>query len=150
LPIFLHSPENYAIILTLIVSGILLTLMFTAIALLISSKFDDKTMGLGIAFLFWFGFSFLYDGLILLIAILFQNYPLEYPLIVLSFLNPIDLARIVVMLKLDSAALMGYTGAVFENFFGHNFGLILSLFILIIWSILPYLTAFRIFRKKNF
>ena len=33
-------------------------------------------------------------------------------------LNPVDLGRVLLLLQFDSAALMGYTGAVFERFFG--------------------------------
>lgn len=39
-------------------------------------------------------------------------------MIVLSALNPIDLGRILVLLKMDVAALLGYTGAVFRQFLG--------------------------------
>lgn len=30
--------------------------------------------------------------------------------------NPIDLSRVLILLKLDISALLGYTGAVFNNF----------------------------------
>ncbi len=36
----------------------------------------------------------------------------------LSALNPIDLSRILILLQLDVSAMMGYTGAVFKDFFG--------------------------------
>jgi hypothetical protein len=43
-------------------------------------------------------------------------------MIILSALNPIDLGRILFLMKFDIAALMGYTGAVFQRFFGSGLG----------------------------
>jgi Cu-processing system permease protein len=63
----------------------------------------------------WFYFSLIYDGLLLFFLFQFSDYPLEKAMIVLSSLNPIDLGRILILLKLDIAALMGYTGAVFDE-----------------------------------
>jgi hypothetical protein len=57
----------------------------------------------------WFYFALIYDGLILLILFSFSDYPLEKITLLLSALNPIDLGRISIMLKMDVSALMGYT-----------------------------------------
>ncbi|MGA2298643.1 MAG: ABC transporter permease subunit [FCB group bacterium] len=150
LPLTIHNPENFAMLFTMLASGGLLTMMFTGTAICIASYFEDKAMGLGAAILLWFFFAFIYDGLILIFTITFQDFPLETPLIAISFINPIDLARILVMLKLDTAALMGYTGAVFQKFFGQTTGIILSFSMLIIWIIIPTALGYNIFRKKNF
>ncbi|MEI6817941.1 MAG: ABC transporter permease, partial [Bacteroidota bacterium] len=69
--------------------------------------------------------------------------------IVLASLNPIDLGRIIILLKLDISALMGFTGAVYKEFFGSNFGLIYSISIMIVWIILPLSISIKIFKKKN-
>jgi Cu-processing system permease protein len=79
-----------------------------------------------------------------------QSYPIERTLIVLSMLNPIDLSRIVVLLQLDIAALLGYTGAVFQRFIGTALGVALSLSSLVVWIVLPLLLALRTFRRKDF
>jgi Cu-processing system permease protein len=64
-------------------------------------------------------------------------------------LNPIDLARIVILLKLDVSAMMGYTGAFYQNFFGSGGGIIYSLLIMIVWILLPLLIAHRKFCLKD-
>jgi Cu-processing system permease protein len=76
----------------------------------------DKARGIGAALLLWFYFALIYDGIVLLILFTFSDYPLEKLTLLLSALNPIDLGRIFIMLKMDISALMGYTGALYEDF----------------------------------
>jgi Cu-processing system permease protein len=64
-------------------------------------------------------------------------------------LNPIDLSRIIVMLTFDYAALMGYTGAVFQKFFGSSLGVILSSIMLLVWIIVPFLLGSWMFSRKD-
>jgi Cu-processing system permease protein len=64
-------------------------------------------------------------------------------------LNPIDLARIIIILKLDLSALMGYTGAFYKNFFGSSVGVIYSILFLVIWTLAPLLLAMRRFVSKD-
>jgi Cu-processing system permease protein len=92
----------------------------------------------------------LYDGLILLVVTLFAEYPLERPLIGLTLLNPVDLGRVLLLLRFDVAALMGYTGAVFERFFGTGWGTIVAVGALVLWTVLPYILSLRRFRTKDF
>jgi len=74
---------------------------------------------------------------------------LEKFTLVLSSLNPVDLGRIYIMLHMDVSALMGYTGAVYKDFFGSNIGLLYTLGIMLIWAIAPLLLSLRSFRKKD-
>ena len=71
-------------------------------------------------------------------------------MIVLSALNPIDLGRILFLMKFDIAALMGYTGAVFQRFFGSSLGIIISFACLFIWIFVPLFLSNRFFKKKDF
>ena len=72
------------------------------------------------------------------------------PLIVpLAALNPIDLSRILVMLKIDLAALLGYTGAVYQQFFGSLGGMFISFALLLLWISLPAWSAVRAFARKD-
>ncbi|RMH72788.1 MAG: hypothetical protein D6675_03840 [Gemmatimonadetes bacterium] len=134
----------------LLMSGVFLTLIFTALAFLTAAILSDKTKGFGVAILVWLFFVVIYDGLILLTVFIFADYPLEQPLIILSLFNPIDLARILMLLSLDISALMGYTGAVFNKFLGSTWGMALSIFCLALWSILPYIAASRQFQDEDF
>lgn len=139
-----------SVTLTLIATASLLTFIYTAIAFFLAHFFDDKAAGLGISIVVWLFFAVFYDGLLLFISYFLSDYPLEMPLIILSILNPIDLGRIAVMLKLDMAALMGYTGAIFENFFGSFIGTLVTFGGLLIWIALPLSFARLVFSKKNF
>jgi Cu-processing system permease protein len=94
-------------------------------------------------------FSIVYDGLILFLLQVFQDYPIEKLALGLTLVNPIDIGRILTVLKFDISALMGYTGAVFENFFGKNIGIIVSFIVLIIWFILPFTFGLRKFYNKD-
>ncbi len=133
----------------IIISGITLTLIFISLAVLGSVATRDKAKGIGIALMLWFYFSIIYDAMILGILFVFSDYPLDKAVIVLASLNPIDLGRIIILLKLDISALMGFTGAVYKQFFGSSFGLIYTMAIMILWIIIPMLFAIRIFMKKN-
>ena len=64
--------------------------------------------------------------------------------------NPIDLARVLILLRLDVSALMGYTGAVFERFFGSTGGALLASLALVMWTGVPLLLGARRFQRKDF
>ena len=135
--------------LLLVAIGAALTVIFSAIAVLGSVVMRDKARGIGLAILAWFYFSLLYDGLVLFLLFQFSDYPLEKPAIVLSALNPIDLGRVIVLLRLDSSAMMGYTGAVFSSVFGNAGGIFLAFGILLLWMVFPLWGAVRRFKHKD-
>jgi len=133
----------------LLLSGWLLTFVFVALAFLSSVATRDKAKAIGIAMMFWFYFSLIYDGFILYMIYSFSDYPLEKVTLALVSLNPIDLARIIILLKLDVSALMGYTGAFYKDFFGSFWGLTYSILFLAIWTLLPLYLALRKFVRKD-
>jgi Cu-processing system permease protein len=147
LPILIYNPSPSGVL--LIVTGVALTIIFVALAVLASVVTRDKARGIGIAILLWFYFALLYDGLVLFLLFQFSDYPLEKPSIVLSSLNPIDLGRILVLLKLDVSAMMGYTGAVFKTFFGGATGALYAGSVLLLWMALPLWLAVRRFNRKD-
>jgi Cu-processing system permease protein len=134
---------------TLLFSGLMLTLVFVSLAFLSSVLTRDKAKAIGIALLFWFYFSLIYDGLLLWIIYSFADYPLEKVTLALIAFNPVDLARIVMLLQLDISALMGYTGAFYKNFFGSSSGILFSAGILVIWVLVPLWIALRVFTRKD-
>ena len=117
---------------------------------MIALRNENKIKGFGLALLTWLFFAVIYDGLFLLILIWFREYPLETASIGLAMFNPIDLSRILILLKLDISALMGYTGAVFQKFLGSGAGMMLSLGALLLWIILPTLGIRRVALRKDF
>jgi Cu-processing system permease protein len=134
---------------TLLFSGLMLTLVFVSLAFLSSVLTRDKAKAIGIALLFWFYFSLIYDGLLLWIIYSFADYPLEKVTLALIAFNPVDLARIVMLLQLDISALMGYTGAFYKNFFGSSLGILFSAGILVLWVLMPLWIALRVFTRKD-
>lgn len=131
--------------------GLLLTLLFTALGFILGLRyFDDKVKGLGFALVGWLFLAVLYDGLVLLFVFVMGDYPIEKSILALSLLNPIDLARIVVLLKFEISALMGYTGAVFSRFFGTMLGIGVAGCMLLLWTGLPLWRGLKLFGNKDF
>ncbi len=135
---------------TLILAGVLLTFTFTGIAFLIGIKNENRLKGFGTAILVWLFMAFIYDGILLILLLVFEAYPLEKMAIALSILNPIDLSRILIMLKLDISAMMGYTGAVFNKFFGTYLGITVSIITLLVWCAWPLVMIIITGKKKDF
>jgi len=136
--------------LSLIFSGVLLAIIFTAFAYMISIYNTDKLRGIGISFLAWLVFTIIYDGMFLMYLMVFGEYPVERHAIAIALLNPIDMARIVTMLKLDIAALLGYTGAVFKSFFGSGVGLTLTSLATLFWAVVPFIFISIKGKKRDF
>ena len=134
---------------TMIITGILLSIIFVAIAMLSTVKTRDKAKGIGAAIMLWLYFSLLFDGFVLFLLFQFADYPMEKFMIGVSAFNPIDLSRILILLQLDVSAMMGYTGAVFKDFFGTYTGLLFSFSVLLFWIILPIWYSTRKFNTKD-
>ena len=134
----------------LILCGSMLTAIFTGLAFLISILFEDRIKGFGIAILVWLLAAVIYDGLFLAFLVVFNDYPLEKATIGLTLFNPIDLSRIMILLRLETAALLGYTGAVFNKFFGTFQGTLFSFLALLLWILIPLLLFLRKVQHKDF
>jgi Cu-processing system permease protein len=135
--------------LTLLKSGVILTLVFSSLAFLSSVITRDKAKAIGIAILFWFYFALIYDAFLMWVVYSFSDYPLEKTTLALISLNPVDLARILMIMKLDISALMGYTGAFYKDFFAGNMGTIFATTILLFWILIPLYSSLRLFERKN-
>lgn len=147
IPILLY--EATATGFMMLATGMLLSVIFVSVAMLAAVLTRDKAKGIGVTILLWLYFALIFDGLVLFILFQFADYPLEKLMLAVSAFNPIDLSRILILLKLDVSALMGYTGAIFKNFFGTQTGLILAFFVLILWIFLPLWLSVRKFGRKD-
>ena len=147
IPIILYSPTDTGLI--MLGMGLILSVIFVAIAMLAVVTTRDKAKGIGVAILLWLYFSLLFDGLVLFILFQFQDYPMEKVMVVISGLNPIDLGRILILLKMDISALMGYTGAIFKDYFGTGIGFALALTVMFLWMIIPTWLSTRKFSRKD-
>ncbi len=147
MPILIYHADATGLM--MILMGLFLTVVFVSIAMLAAGLTRDKAKGIGVSILLWLYFSLIFDALVLFFLFQFQDYPLEKIMVVLSFLNPIDLSRIQILLQMDISALMGYTGAVFREFFGNNTGIILSILGLILWIIFPLMISLKKFNRRD-
>jgi len=147
-PLLVYGASSTSIY--LIAAGVLLSFIFTALSFLSSVINKDKAKGMGTSLIIWFFLSIIFDALVLAVYFFFNDYPLEKVTIVMAALNPVDLARIMILLRLDISALMGYTGATLQNFFGSGFGTLFSIGFLFVWAVVPTFLSLRIFNRKNF
>jgi Cu-processing system permease protein len=146
-PVLLYAASATGFILLGV--GVALTVLFTAIAFLGAVATRDKARGIGLALLVWFYFALLHNGIMLLVMLFFEEYPLEKPTMAMIALNPIDLGRVIVLLHMDVSAMMGYTGALMKDILGTATGISSAAGILVLWAALPVLLSLRIFRKKD-
>ena len=147
IPVLIFADTATALM--LLATGAFLTVIFVALAFLSSILTRDKAKGIGISVLLWLYFALLFDGLVLFLFFQFSDYPIEKAVVLLSALSPIDLCRILILLHLDESAMMGYAGAIFRNYFGTQWGLVLSFALLAIWIIVPFLISLTRFKKKD-
>ncbi len=147
IPILLFIPNMTGA--TLILDGTLLTLIFVSLAMLCAVITRDKAKGIGISVILWLFYTLIFDALVLIFIFQYSDYPIEKLMIAVSCINPIDIARILVLLQIDLSALMGYTGAIFKEFFGSTIGFGITIFILLLWSAIPLLISLKLFQKKD-
>lgn len=134
----------------LLISGTLLTFTFVALSMNVALFNTNKVKGFGYAILMWLFYSVIYDGLFLISLVVLDDYPLDSFALIASLFNPIDLSRIMILLNLDISALLGYTGALFQKFFGTSSGLIISFSALVFWIVMPTISLVWKSSKKDF
>jgi Cu-processing system permease protein len=147
IPLFVFADSIIAIMMTAI--GCIISIVFVAIAFLCSILSRDKAKGIGFSILLWLYFSLLFDGLVLFLLFQLSDYPIEKMMVGIIATSPIDLARILILLHLDVSAMMGYTGAIFKDFFGTTLGLTIAFTLLILWIATPFAISLRIFKNKD-
>lgn len=143
-------PEFAGMLLLLLAAGVALTAIFGALAILVAGLVEDRLRGLAIALGVWLLLTVVYDGMVLWITMAFRDVPLVQPLLVLTFANPVDLARVMLLLQLDAASLLGASGAAFHGAMANEAGLVAALAGLTIWAVVPGLLALRAFRNRDF
>lgn len=151
LPLLWHGglSGGAAAALILLGAGIALTFVFTAIAFAIALRFEERAVGLGAAIIAWLLAVVVYDGLLLLGVVALGDWPIETPALVATLLNPVDLGRVLLLMQFDLSALAGYTGAIFERFFGGPTALIVAAGALLLWIVVPLGIGLRRFERRD-
>jgi len=137
-------------VIVLLATGVALSLVFVGLAFVIALASQDRVVGLAASILVWLSATVLYDGLVLASVAFFRDYPLEGSLVGAMLANPVDLSRVLLLLQFDLGALAGYTGAVFERFFGAFQGSLWAAAAMTIWIAAPVTIGLRQFSKKDF
>jgi Cu-processing system permease protein len=127
-----------------------LSVIFTGLAAIVAYGIEDRVRGLALAIGIWLVMAVVYDAAVLMAAVQFVDYPLERPILAAMSANPIDLARLLLLMQFDTAALLGYTGAVFQRFFGGLTGVFVALGAVAFWVSWPAVLGARLFSRKDF
>lgn len=147
IPVILYAFMPSGIVLVL--CGMVLSMVFVSIAMWAAVRIRDKAKGIGLSILLWLYFALLFDALVLFVVFQFSDYPIENGMVAVSMLNPVDISRILILLQIDVSAMMGYTGAIFRNFFGTSMGMGITILVMLLWIVLPLGFATRYFKKKD-
>jgi Cu-processing system permease protein len=94
--------------------------------------------------------AIIYDGIFLMLLLMFEDYPLENFALISTLLNPIDMGRVLIIFQLDFGALMGYDGAIFKKFFGSSTRTIIIFSSFLIWCLIPFGLLLRVVKRKYF
>ncbi len=133
----------------LLAVGVSLTFIFTAIGMLIAILNPERMRGIGLALTAWLYSALLHDAVVFFALSALREYPIEAPGMILMAANPIDLARVSLLLSLDLSAMMGYTGKALQRAISTPAGLALAIGVLQLWTVVPALLAIRRFRKAD-
>jgi Cu-processing system permease protein len=134
---------------TLIGTGTALTVIFVALGLLVAAVVADKIKGLGLVVAAWLCATVVYDGFVLVLASAFGAHVTAGPVLGMMLLNPIDLARLVLLTQLDAPALLGYTGALAQRLLGGQLGIGVSMLALVAWCAIPTTLGLRAFERRD-
>jgi Cu-processing system permease protein len=139
-----------ALLAALVATVVMLTLVSGALAFVIALRIDDRVRALGLALAVWFVAAIAWDGMVLVVALVFAERSVEVPVLLLLALNPLDVARVLLLVGSDAAAMLGYTGAVLAKTLGATAGRAVLLVTLLAWTAVPLWLARRIFERKDF
>lgn len=144
------SPATLRIGAVVALVTVALSTIFTALAAVVAYGVEDRVRGLATAIGIWLLLAVIYDAAVLMAAVQFADYPLERAMLAAMTANPIDLARLILLTQFDTAALLGYTGAVFQRFFGGTLGAFIALGAVALWVSWPAVLGARLFYRKDF
>src|SRR5690606_29523876 len=87
IPILLYSSIETGA--SLIITGVFLSIIFTALAMLAAISSRDRAKGIGVSIFIWMFFAIIYDGILLVLMFQLGDYPIEGIMATLAAINPI-------------------------------------------------------------
>lgn len=147
LTIGVEGALSYALV---ILFSILLTIIFTGCAILISQIAKRQQIALGITIGVWIFFEVIYGLIILGTTLYFTPVFLKHALIFELLLNPIDIYRVLSLLAVGGAEFFGPAGASLIKLTGSEWIAVLSgLLGMVAWSVIPIIASIKIFSRQN-
>ncbi|HEY9856939.1 MAG TPA: ABC transporter permease subunit [Stenomitos sp.] len=126
-----------------------LQVAFLSVAMLLAALTNNRVRALGAAVAAWFASVILYDLLVVGGAVLIGAKQLSAALVLMLFLNPVDLVRVLGIISLDSVTAFGATGASLIRMFGVTGALVALIVALLAWMVAPLVVALWRFRKAD-
>jgi Cu-processing system permease protein len=143
------GPQQAGSFLVLTAITLVLGWLTVAAALAIAVVWPDRLKAMSAALLLWLLMVVAYDLAVLGATAAFHGVPLQAILFPSLILNPVDLARVLVILSMGSGALFGPTAAVLAQTFGTGPGIGLGLAVLSIEMLVPLIVAAAVFRRRD-
>jgi len=135
--------------LTLTALSCALEVAFLSISMLLAALTNNRVRALGAAVATWFATVILYDLLVVGGAVLVGAKQLSTALVLMLFLNPVDLVRVLGIISLDSVTAFGATGASLLRMFGATGAVVALLVALLAWMLAPLAVALWRFRRSD-
>lgn len=128
----------------------LLSLVFVNLGLLISVSMSDKMKALGLVLGIWIYLLMVHDGIVLMGLLFFKGYPVDIPALVAGTINPIGLARVLLIRYFDQPLLLSFTGARVQLFLASTSGFLAALLAGIVWILWPLWLGLRTFINRDY
>lgn len=142
--------DGLAMPLMLAGAAVMLTIVSHSVAMIIALRVEDRVRALVVALAAWLTVAVLWDGIVLVVALVFADRPIDLPVLTILLFNPVDLVRVLLLLGSDAAAMLGYTGALVTRTLGTTIGRLALAGVMGIWLVAPLWWASRTFEHKDF
>lgn len=131
-------------------TSITLGLVFISLSAMLSILANRKPMAIVTALILWFFFLFIYDFIVLAMSYHIDEAYLRKMLYFSLLGNPIDMARVVVLMAVGGEAALGAAGAGLLRMFGGPVTSAISAAALfLVWIAIPLLVAAVVFRRQD-
>lgn len=133
-----------------IATSVTLGLIFISLSTLLSVLSRRKPTALVTTLIVWLFFLFIYDFIVLAASYYMEEAYLRTVLYFSVLGNPIDMARVIVLLTVGGEAAFGAAGAgLLRTFGGPVTSAISAVGLLTVWILAPLATAVLVFRKQD-
>jgi len=128
----------------------LLALVFVNLGLWVSISLSDKMKAFGLTLGLWIYLLLIHDALVLLALVVLKGYPTDVPALIAGTINPIGLARVLLIRYFDQPLLLSFTGAKVQLFLASSKGLLFAFLSGLLWVVVPLWLALRSFLKRDY